>query len=53
MVISFIDLIYMIGQSISKIAFDMELVIKNIHNHSTLDILHDKINGTVFYEDNF
>jgi len=28
----------MIGRSISTIAFDTDLVIKNIHNHSTLYI---------------
>jgi len=43
-----IDLIYMIGQSISTIAFDTDLIIKNIWNHSTLYILHDKRNGTLF-----
>ena len=41
----------MIGRSISTVAFDTELIIKNIHTHSTLHILHDKRNGTVFYED--
>jgi len=48
----FIDLIYMIGRSISTIAFDMELVIKNIHNHFTLYILYNKRKGTIFSEDN-
>jgi len=41
-----IDLIYMIGQSISTIAYDTDLVIKNIHSHSTLYIVHDKRNRT-------
>jgi hypothetical protein len=45
MVIWLIDLIYMIGRSISTIAFDMDLVIKNIHSHSTLYIVNDKKNG--------
>jgi len=41
-----IDLICMIGRSISTIAYDKDLVIKNIHSHSTLYIVHDKRNGT-------
>jgi len=43
----------MIGPTISTIAFDTDLVIKNIHNHSTLYIVHDKRNGIhFFYRDN-
>jgi len=30
-----IDLIYMIGRTISTVAFDADLVTKNIHNHFT------------------
>jgi len=41
-----IDLIYMIGQSISTIAYDTDLVIKNTHSHSTLYIVHDKRSRT-------
>jgi len=42
----------MIGRSISTVAFDTDLIIRLIHCQSTLYIVHDKRNGTVFYEDN-
>ena len=38
----------MICRSISTVAFHTGLIIKVIHYHSTLYIVHDKRNGTVF-----